>query len=140
MPDSLSSFIERALTLVGETPFCADALREALGELVVGVEIEGESCWLRRDRQSIDVLTTAPIAHGRMVRVLTTGAALLEVLDGHVELSSALRRNTVRVRATTHAAARLFMALKCFVEGCARSSRGPQLLLEFRNRYDARIG
>lgn len=138
MPSSLPSLLDRALSSVDETPFCREALRQALGDVIVAVQIDGQRCWLRCGATRVDVLTTAPDTLGNAVCVTSRGVDVLDVLDGRLELLQALRSNTLRVRGASDAAARSFTALKYFVEGCARSSKGPQLLLEFRNSFGAR--
>jgi hypothetical protein len=138
MPSSLPSLLERALSSVGETTFCDEALRESLADVIVAVHVDGQQCWLRGGATRVDVLTNAPDAAGVTVCVTARGADLLDVLDGRLELLQLLRSSSLRVRGAAGAAARAFSALKYFVEGCARSSDGPRLMLEFRNSFGAR--
>lgn len=138
MPSSLPSLLGQALSSVSETPFCDEALRESLADVIVAVQLDGQHCWLRGDATRVDVLASAPDAVDVTVYVTARGTELLEVIDGRLELLQILRSSTLRVRGPASAAARAFTALKYFVEGCARSSNGPQLLLEFRNSFGAR--
>jgi hypothetical protein len=143
MPDRFAAFLQASLAAVQrDAAACAQAAAAALGTTVVDLTVDGERMTIRAcpalvvDPGDAATAAAAP-SPANPAWVATTTPALLALLDGSDELAPAILANRVRVRAAARDAARLFDAMRGFVEGCARSPAGPQLLAALRRRGDS---
>lgn len=135
MPSSLASLLTRGVHAVEQTPFCAEGMRRALSGLTVAVCVDEEVCLLSAGADRIFVHDGRPGLRDVPVHISTRGTVLLDVLADRVDLLEALRTNALRVRGSAVRLAELSEATKHFVEGCARSRNGPQLLRDLRDAF-----
>lgn len=118
-----------------DAPASARATATALGAAAVELTVDGERLVIRAGPElAVEPAAPAPCAAEPAVEVATTAAALVALLDGRDELAPAILANRVRVRAAAADAARLFDAMRWFVEGCARSADAAELLAALRRR------
>jgi len=132
MPESFAEFLRASVVAVRrDAPACARAAAAALGATAVELTVDGERMVIR----ACPELVVEPVRDAAAaVHVATTAPALFALLDGGDELAPAIVANRVCVRAAAGDAARLFDAMRGFVEGCARSAAAPELLAAYRRR------
>jgi hypothetical protein len=135
MPESFGELLVASLAAVRrEAPACAGAVAAALGQTRIALAIDGERMIVRAGPEIVVGAAVRELVRAGPpeVAVDTTARALLALLDGDDELYPAIAGNRVRVRAAPGDAAKLFDALRWFVEGCARTSTAPALLAAYR--------
>ena len=136
MAEPFAEFLRASLAAIRrDAPPSARAVAAALGAAAVELAVDGERVVIRACPEL--VVEPAGGAAGPAVHVATSARALLALLDGGDELYPAIVDNRVRVRAAAGDAARLFDAMRGFVEGCARTAAAPELLAAFRRRAEA---
>jgi hypothetical protein len=136
MAEPFAEFLRASLAAVRrDAPPSARAVAAALGATAVELAVDDERMVVRACPDVV-VEPTGGAARSA-VHVATSARALLALLDGGDELYPAIVDNRVRVRAPAGDAARLFDALRSFVEGCARTPAAPELLAAFRRRAEA---
>jgi hypothetical protein len=136
MAEPFAAFLRASLAAVRrDAAPSARAVAAALGATAVELAVDGERLVVRACPEL--VVELAGGAARPAVHVATTARALLALLDGNDELHPAIADNRVRVRAAAGDAARLFDAMRSFVEGCARTAAAPELLAAFRRASDA---
>jgi hypothetical protein len=140
--DTVATFLAASLAAVQrDAASCAEAMAAAIGPVTIALVVDGEQVVVRAQRE-VTIARTASrtaskIASADPVHVVTTGGALLALIEGRDELHPAIVANRVRVRAAPRDAERLFDAMRYFVEGCARSNAAPALLADFRSQVCA---
>lgn len=133
MAEPLAAFLGASLAAIRrDAAPSARAVAAALGATVVELAVDGERVVIRACPEL--VVEPAGAMPRPSAEVDTTGRALLALLDGDDELYPAIVDGRVRVRAAAGDAARLFDAMRGFVEGCARTADAPELLVAFRRR------
>jgi hypothetical protein len=142
MPESFNTFVTRALhDLERDAPACAIAMAAALGDtrIVARVDEETTVFWCEGKRPRLDDRDPGAVEPDERTALLeTTSRVLVDLLSGRETLLSAVKSNAVRIRAPSSTAARLFDAMRAFVEGVARSSDATFLYERFRTATDDR--
>jgi hypothetical protein len=134
MGDRFGDILTRGVEAVThDAPPCAEMMSRALRPIPLELIVDGQSHVLTVDGERIQVapsvgITTVP----SRIRVTTTSAEVLGLLDGDDEILPAIVANRVRVTAPYQHVHRLFEVLRAFVEGCARSSSAAELLADVR--------
>ncbi len=140
MPHSTTAgFVRRALDLLrSEAPAAhhrmVDELRPGAVLLQVdgdrfAVEVRGDRAWVRRR-------ATRPVAG----RVVARDGAVLDLIDGRLDMLGAVEAGRLDVRGDPEAVLRLARALSAFVEGAVRAPRLRELLDEYRAAQPAAAG
>jgi hypothetical protein len=142
MRESFNTFVRRALDCIEQdAPACAVGMAKALADtrIVARVDEETTVFWCDGCRPRLDDRDPGDVAPDERTALLeTTRGALSELLSGGTTLLRAVRSNAVRVRAPSATAARLFDAMRAFVEGVARSRDATSLYEQFQGRSDDR--
>jgi hypothetical protein len=142
MPESFNTFAARALhDLERDAPACAIAMATALGDTRIVARVDGETTvfWCEGKRPRLDGRDPGAVEPDERTALLeTTSRVLVDLLSGRNTLLSAVKSNAVRIRAPSRASARLFDAMRAFVEGVARSSDATSLYERFRTATDDR--
>jgi hypothetical protein len=140
MRESFNSFAVQALAAVErDAPACTVAMAKAMGETRIVARVDGAPTVFRCEGASpkIDGSDPGPVEPDEHTALLeTTARALVHLLAGRDTLLDAVRSNAVRVRAPSGSAARLFDAMRAFVEGVARSPEATALYERFRRSVD----
>jgi hypothetical protein len=136
MGSAFLEFLVNALASVRrDAPACAAAMARALGPTGVIVEVSGEVVAIASSPDGLAAMAIASDGVGRdpaRPRLSVGARTLLELVDGEHELLPTVLANALRVRAAAADAARLFDAVRLFVEGCARSGAAVEQLSVYR--------
>lgn len=136
-------WVERAvLRLEREAPFAATAMCEALGELTVLIDVEGERAMLSAASGRCALLPSAPAAFA--VELCTTRRAIAALARGELSILDAITSGGVTLRGPVAALAGVYDALIAFLEGAVRAPSFADTLDQFlrwqrlRDRHVAR--
>ena len=119
MAERVSSLLRRSVEhLAQEVPASYQLTLQALGALVVALDVDGEQFGLTGGQRLV-VSDAAPDRPD--VRVRTSRAAILDVLDAHIGLQSAIESGTVHVRGGLDGVVRLDDTLRAYVHAAVRA-------------------
>nr|WP_128619203.1 SCP-2 sterol transfer family protein [Mycobacterium lepraemurium] len=130
MAERVSSLLRRSVEhLHDEVPASYRLLAGELGEMVVGLDVDGEAFALcGGDR--LEVSDGAP--REAAVRIVTLRNTILALLDAEVGLGEAVQAGAVSVRGSLDDVQRAHDALRTYVHAAVRASTQPALLSELR--------
>jgi hypothetical protein len=132
MADRVSSLLRRSVEhLAAEVPDSYRRVIEEIGPLVVELDVDGELFSLRGGHQ-LDVSDGAADTAG--IRIATSQAAILNVLDARVGLGEAVEAGTVAVRGSLDDVQRAHNTLLAYVHAAVRAPSQPGLLTALRTR------
>jgi hypothetical protein len=130
MAEHVSSLLRRSVGhLEDEVPDSSRLVLEALGPLVVEVDVDGELFSLRGGRR-LDVSDGPAGVAG--ARITTSRAAILDLLDAKVALDEAVRAGTVGVQGSLDDVLRAHDTLLAYVHAAVRAPSQPGLLEALR--------
>lgn len=130
MAEHVSSLLRRSVEhLEDEVPDSYRLVLEALGPLVVVVDVDGELFSLRGDRRL--VVSDGP-AGAAGARISTSRAGILDLLDARVGLDEAVQAGTVSVRGSLDDVLRAHDTLLAYVHAAIRAPSQPALLTALR--------
>ena len=130
MVEQVSSLLRRSVEhLADEVPDSYRLVLDALGPLVVELDVDGEVFSLRGGRR-LEVSDGAAETAG--ARITTSRAAILDVLDARVGLGDAVQAGTVNVRGSLDDVLRVHDALLAYVHAAVRAPSQPGLLAALR--------
>jgi hypothetical protein len=130
MAEQVSSLLRRSVGhLEDEVPDSYHLVLEALGPLVVEVDVDGEQFSLRGGRR-LEVADGAAATAG--ARIATSRAAILDLLDARVGLDEAVQAGTVGVRGSVDDVLRAHDTLLAYVHAAVRAPSQPGLLAALR--------
>jgi len=126
MAERVSSLLRRSVDhLAQEVPASYELTLRALGALVVALDVDGEQFGLTGGHRLV-VADTEP---GRPdVCVRTSRATILDVLDAHIGLQSAIESGTVHVQGALDDVVRLHDTLRAYVHAAVRAPAQGDLL------------
>jgi hypothetical protein len=130
-------FLRRAFAVVREDVPQAWTEMVARAPLLTSARIDDERLMIERTAESLEVAIAEGCAQAPDVRVETTTASLLAVLDGKTTLLAALIEGSIFIAGDVAALAEAQVALLAFLQGCVRTRRTIALLSEFRSDCDA---
>jgi hypothetical protein len=131
MAEQVSSLLRRSVEhLADEVPDSYRRMLDALGPLVVELDVDGELFSLRGGGQ-LEVSDGAAGTAG--ARITTSRATILDVLDAKVGLRDAVEAGTVGVRGSLDDVLRAHDALLAYVHAAVRAPSQPGLLATLRN-------
>lgn len=130
MADHVSSLLRRSVEhLEDEVPASYRALVAQLGPMIVELDVDGEVFSLRGgDRLRVSDGATQLAG----VRIATSRATLLDLVDAKVGLGEAVEADRVSVRGSLDDVQRAHDALLAYVHAAVRASSQPALLAELR--------
>ncbi|MBU9764824.1 SCP-2 sterol transfer family protein [Mycobacterium sp. TNTM28] len=129
MAERVSSLLRRSIEhLADEGPAGYRLVADRLGPLVVEIDVDHEIFCLSGG-DALKVLD-GPAAAG--VRICTSRAAILEILDARVQLADAVETDLLCVRGTLDAVLRAHDTLLAYVHAVVRSPAHPDLLAALR--------
>lgn len=131
MAERVSSLLRRSVEhLEDEVPDSYRALVAELGPMVVELDVDGEVFSLRGgDRlQVFDGAAQTP-----SVRIITSRAAILDVLDARVALGTAVEAGAVSVWGSLDDVQRAHDSLLAYVHAAVRAPSQPGVLSELRS-------
>lgn len=129
-PARVSALLRRSLDrLAAEVPASYRHLVHALGPLVVEVEVDGELFSVRADP---DVVVADGPNGAAGVRIGTSRAAVLAVLDAELALGEAVEEGVVQVRGSLDDVVRAHDALLAYAHAAVRAPSVPGLLAALR--------
>jgi hypothetical protein len=132
MAEHISSLLRRSVEhLANEVPGSYSRVLEALGPLVVELDVDGELFSLRGGRR-LEVSDGAASTAG--ARIVTSRATILDVLDARVGLGEAVEAGRVGVRGSLDDVLRVHDALIAYVHAAVRAPSQPELLTALRNK------
>jgi hypothetical protein len=132
MDDRVSSLLRRSVEhLAAEVPDSYRRVIEEIGPLVVELDVDGELFSLRGGHQ-LEVSDGATDTAG--IRIATSQAAILNVLDAKVGLGEAVEAGTVAVRGSLDDVQRAHNTLLAYVHAAVRAPSQPGLLTALRTR------
>ncbi|GAA5176442.1 hypothetical protein GCM10023321_84830 [Pseudonocardia eucalypti] len=105
-------------------------LLEELGGLTVELTVDGETFAVHAEGTRLRVVTGAHPAAG--ARVVTSRAAVLDVLDARLSLAEAVESDRVTVLGSLDDVMRAYHALLAYAHASARATSVPGLLDELR--------
>ena len=130
MAEHVSSLLRRSVGyLEDEVPDSYRLVLEALGPLVVEVDVDGELFSLRGGR-GLEVSDGPAGVAG--ARIATSRAAILDLLDARFGLDEAVLAGTVSVYGSLDDVLRAHDTLLAYVHAAVRASSHPDLLAELR--------
>ena len=131
MPHSTTAgFVRRALDLLrSEAPAAHHRMVDELRPGAVLLQVDG-------DRFAVEVRGDRPVAG----RVVARDGAVLDLIDGRLDMLGAVEAGRLDVRGDPEAVLRLARALSAFVEGAVRAPRLRELLDEYRAAQPAAAG
>lgn len=130
MAEQVSSLLRRSVGhLEDEVPDSYHLVLEALGPLVVEVDVDGELFSLRGGRR-LEVADGAAAMAGAWIA--TSRAAILDLLDARVGLDEAVQAGTVGVRGSVDDVLRAHDTLLAYVHAAVRAPSQPGLLTALR--------
>ncbi|GAA2569134.1 SCP-2 sterol transfer family protein [Mycolicibacterium diernhoferi] len=126
MAESVSSLLRRSIGhLADELPASYRHVLDALGALVVGLEVDDERCTLRGGRR-LEVTDDADDPTG--IRVVTSRPAILAILDAAITLDDAIETGALNVRGALDDVLRAHDTLRAYVHAAVRAPSQPGLL------------
>ena len=131
---AFGTFLEDALTRIQEhvpnrhAEMLARLTRRS-GEGAMVVVVDSERLALIPER---DALLVSPATPEELPILWTTGAVIIALLDGELELTTALRENHLRLRGAPSDLVSFHAALMAFLEGCVRAPGLEHLLRRYR--------
>jgi hypothetical protein len=126
MADRFADFLDRTLAaIVRERPRIARELADALRDHPVALDVDGELTGVRVEG-SIPVVGRAP---SPAVRVVTTNATVLRLVDGDTDLAEAIRGGGLDLHGRAEEIAVFERALETYLHGAVRI-RSVRLLLD----------
>jgi len=130
MAERVSSLLRRSIEhLEHEVPDSYRLLVAELGPMAVELDVDGEVFTLRGgDRLQV----TDGAADVAGVRIATSRATILDVLDADVALSEAVEAGTVSVQGSLDDVQRAHDSLLAYVHAAVRAASQPGLLSELR--------
>lgn len=130
MAERVSSLLRRSVEhLADEVPDSYRLLVAQLGPMVVELDVDGEVFSLRGgDRLAV----SDGAAHMPGVRIVSSRAAILDLLDARVGLGEAVEAGTVGVHGSLDDVQRAHDSLLAYVHAAVRASTQPGLLSELR--------
>jgi hypothetical protein len=130
MVEHVSSLLRRSVEhLEDEVPASYRVLVAELGPMVVELNVDGEVFSLRGGDR-LRVSNGAAQVAG--VRITTSRAAILDLVDARVGLGEAVGADTVAVRGSLDDVQRAHDSLLAYVHAAVRASSQPALLSELR--------
>lgn len=130
MVEHVSSLLRRSVEhLEDEVPASYRVLVAELGPMVVELNVDGEVFSLRGGDRLRVSNGAAPVAG---VRITTSRAAILDLVDARVGLGEAVGADTVAVRGSLDDVQRAHDSLLAYVHAAVRASSQPALLSELR--------
>jgi hypothetical protein len=130
MAEQVSSLLRRSVRhLEDEVPDSYRLVLEALGPLVVEVDVDGELFSLRGGRR-LQVSDGAAATAG--AQIATSRAAILDLLDARVGLDEAVQADTLSVRGSLDGVLRAHDTLLAYVHAAVRAPSQPGLLAALR--------
>ena len=130
MAEQVSSLLRRSVGhLADEVPDSYRLVLDALGPLVVELDVDGEAFSLRGGRR-LEVSDGAAGMAG--ARITTSRAAMLDVLDARVGLAEAVQAGTVGVRGSLDDVLRAYDTLLAYLHATVRAPSQPGLLAALR--------
>ncbi|WP_297825573.1 SCP-2 sterol transfer family protein [Mycobacterium sp.] len=130
MVEHVSSLLRRSVEhLEDEVPDSYRVLVAELGPMVVELDVDGEVFSLRGGDR-LRVSNGAAQVAG--VRITTSRAAILDLVDARVGLGEAVGADTVAVRGSLDDVQRAHDSLLAYVHAAVRASSQPALLSELR--------
>ena len=131
MVEQVSSLLRRSVEhLADEVPDSYRLVLDALGPLVVELDVDGEVFSLRGGRR-LEVSDGAAGMAG--ARITTSRAAILDVLDARVGLGEAVQAGAVGVRGSLVDVLAAHDALLAYVHAAVRAPSQPGLLSALRS-------
>lgn len=131
MAEPVSSLLRRSLEhLAEEVPDSYRLVVAAFGPMVVELDVDGEVFSLRG---SLRLQVSDGAAHEAAAHIVTSRAAILDVLDARLGLGAAVEAGMVRVRGSLDDVQRAHDALLAYVHAAVRASAQPGLLAELRS-------
>jgi hypothetical protein len=131
MAEHVSSLLRRSVGhLADEVPDSYRRVLDALGPLVVELDVDGELFSLRGGRR-LEVSDGPASTAG--ARIVTSRDTILEVLDARVGLGEAVEAGSVGVRGSLDDVLRVHEALIAYVHAAVRAPSQPGLLAALRN-------
>lgn len=119
MAERVSSLLRRSVGhLVEEVPESHRLTLEALGPLVVALDVDGEHFSLTGGRHL--VVADGELASAR-VRITTSRAIIVDILDARVGLQDAVQASTVAVRGSLDDVLRVHDTLRAYVHAAVRA-------------------
>ncbi|OBG30448.1 SCP-2 sterol transfer family protein [Mycobacterium alsense] len=130
MAERISSLLRRSVEhLEDEVPDSYRLLLAELGTMVVELDVDGEVFAVRGgDRLRV----SDGAAGGAGVRIVTSRATILDLLDAGVGLGEAVEAGTVSVRGVLDDVQRAHDSLLAYVHAAVRAPAQPALLAELR--------
>ncbi|WP_319445744.1 MULTISPECIES: SCP-2 sterol transfer family protein [unclassified Mycobacterium] len=130
MAERVSSLLRRSVRhLEHEVPDSYRLLVAELGTMVVELDVDGEVFTLRGgDRLQV----SDGAAQMAGARILTSRAAILDLLDARVGLGEAVEGGSVAVRGSLDDVQRAHDTMLAYVHAAVRASTQPALLSELR--------
>lgn len=126
MADRVSTLLRRSVAhLADEVPGSYRMTLDALGPLVVALEVDDEHFTLTGGRRLVVADGEATSAH---VRITTSRAAVLDVLDAKVGLHDAVDAGSVGVRGSLDDVLRVHDTLRAYVHAVVRAPTQAALL------------
>ncbi len=130
MAEHVSSLLRRSVGhLEHEVPASYRYMLEALGRLVVEVDVDGELFSLRGGRR-LEVTDGPASVNG--ARIASSRAAILDLLDGKVGLNDAVQAGAVSVCGSLDDVLRAHDTLLAYVHAAVRAPSHPELLAALR--------
>ncbi|HXO82201.1 MAG TPA: SCP-2 sterol transfer family protein [Mycobacterium sp.] len=130
MAEQVSSLLRRSVGhLEDEVPASYRHMLEALGPLVVEVDVDGEVFSLRGGRR-LEV-TDGP-AGVSSARIASSRAAILDLLDARFSLDEAVQAGVVNVHGSLDDILRAHDTLLAYVHAAVRAPSHPELLATLR--------
>jgi hypothetical protein len=119
MAERISSLLRRSVGhLAAEVPDSYGLTLDALGPLVVALEVDGEHLSLEGGHE-LAVTDGEPASAG--VRITTSRATILDVLGAKVDLQDAVTKGTVEVRGSLEDILRAHDTLQAYVHAAVRA-------------------
>ncbi len=126
MAESVSSLLRRSIGhLADEVPAGYRHVLDALGALVVGLEVGDEHCTLRGGRR---LEVTEGVEEGAGTRVTTSRTTILAILDAAITLDDAIETGALDVRGALDDVLRAHDTLRAYVHAAVRAPSQPGLL------------
>ncbi len=130
MAERVSSLLRRSVgQLEGEVPASYRHMLEALGPLVVEVDVDGELFSLSGGRR-LEVTDGSAAASGARIR--SSRAAILDLLDARFGLDEAVQAGVVSVHGSLDDILRAHDTLLAYVHAAVRAPSHPDLLAALR--------
>jgi hypothetical protein len=130
MAEQVSSLLRRSVGhLEDEVPASYRHMLEALGPLVVEVDVDGEVFLLRGGRR-LEVTDGPAGVSG--ARITSSRAAILDLLDARFSLDEAVQAGVVNVHGSLDDILRAHDTLLAYVNAAVRAPSHPELLAALR--------